>query len=146
MFEIINNSGEEVLELDVLKKYVEYVVKKLEIEGALFNIIMTDDKEIKELNSKYRGIDKKTDVITFALEDEKNFVEMDHRILGDIYISIDKAISQALEYGHSLKREFCFLALHGFLHLLGYDHMEKQEEEEMFALQNKVMEMCEVNR
>ena len=69
MFEIFNNSGLEVLELDVLEKYINYVTKKLDIESAIFNVIMVDDKEIQELNKNYRGIDKKTDVITFALED-----------------------------------------------------------------------------
>ncbi len=67
-------------------------------------------------------------------------------MLGDIYISIDKAKSQAEEYGHSLKRELSFLTVHGFLHLLGYDHMEKEDEIKMFSLQNEILKEYGVNR
>ena len=74
-----------------------------------------------------------------ALEDNKDFPGYDVRILGDIYISLEKAHSQAEEYGHSFKREICFLAVHGFLHLLGYDHMEKEEEKIMFARQELIL-------
>ena len=116
MFEIINNSGLEVLELDVLEAYVKYITKKLDIAKAIFNIIMVDDKKIQELNSTYRGIDRKTDVITFALEDGDEFRNPEFRVLGDIYISIPVAYEQALIYGHSRIREICFLATHGVLH------------------------------
>lgn len=146
MFEIFNNSGEEISELALLKKYVEYVTKKLEIETAIFNIIMVDDKEIQELNSQYRGIDKKTDVITFALEDGDNFRNPELRVLGDIYISIPVAYEQAEIYEHSRIREICFLATHGILHLLGYDHMEEKEEKEMFSLQEELLSGYEINR
>lgn len=67
-------------------------------------------------------------------------------MLGDIYISIDKAISQAEEYGHDLRREICFLAVHGFLHLLGYDHMEKEEEEIMFSLQEEILNEANITK
>jgi len=146
MFEIFNNSGSDVLELDILEEYVKYVTKKLKIEGAIFNIIMVDDKEIQQLNSMYRGIDKKTDVITFALEDGDNFRNPELRVLGDIYISIPVAYEQAQIYGHSRIREICFLATHGILHLLGYDHMEENEEKEMFSLQEELLSSYEINR
>ena len=71
---------------------------------------------------------------------------MGNRVLGDIYISIDQAKLQAKEYGHSLKRELCFLAVHGFLHLLGYDHMTKEEEEKMFHLQKEILDACNIKR
>ena len=80
-----------------------------------------------------------TYVITFALEDDKTF-NPEERVLGDIYISIEKAISQSLEYNHSLERELCFLAVHGLLHLLGYDHIKKEEEEVMFKLQGEILD------
>ena len=70
----------------------------------------------------------------------------DIRVLGDIYISIDKARSQALEYGHSLLREICFLGVHGFYHLLGYDHMTKEDEEVMFKKQDEVLDLYEIKR
>ena len=146
MFEIFNNSGEDVLELKTLKEYIKYVRKKLKIEDAIFNVIMTDDKEIQELNKTYRGIDKKTDVITFALEDGSEFRNPEFRVLGDIYISIPVAYEQALSYGHSKIREICFLATHGILHLLGYDHMNESDEKEMFSLQEELLSNYEINR
>ena len=146
MFEIFNNSGSDVLELDVLESYVKYVIKKLDIEEAIFNIIMVDDKEIQELNATYRGIDKKTDVITFALEDGDEFRNPEFRVLGDIYISVPVAYEQANIYGHSRIREICFLATHGILHLLGYDHMVEEDEKEMFALQEELLGGYEINR
>lgn len=146
MFEIFNNSGLEVLELDVLEKYVKYVAEKLNISEAIFNIIMVDDKEIQELNRLYRGIDRKTDVITFALEDGDEFRNPELRVLGDIYISVPVAYEQAMVYGHSRIREICFLATHGILHLLGYDHMEEDEEKIMFSLQEELLSDYEINR
>ena len=146
MFEIFNNSGSDFLETNILEKYVKYVTKKLDIESAIFNIIMVDEKEIQELNKTYRGIDKKTDVITFALEDGDDFRNPELRVLGDIYISIPVAYEQAEIYGHSRIREICFLATHGILHLLGYDHMDEIEEKEMFSLQEELLSSYEINR
>lgn len=146
MFEIFNNSEIEVLELDVLKNYVKYVSKKLDIESAIFNIILVDDEEIQELNKNYRGIDRKTDVITFALEDGDGFKNPEVRVLGDIYISIPVAYLQAENYGHSRIREICFLATHGILHLLGYDHMNEEDEKKMFSLQEECLKEYEINR
>lgn len=146
MFDIVNNSGLEVLEIEVLSNYVKYVTKKMEIEDAIFNIIMVDDEEIQDLNREYRGIDKKTDVITFALEDGGGVKNPVFRVLGDIYISIPVAYEQASIYGHSKIREICFLATHGILHLLGYDHMEEDEEKEMFLLQEELLSGYEINR
>lgn len=146
MFEIFNNSGSDFLETNILEEYVKYVTKKLDIESAIFNIIMVDEKEIQELNKMYRGIDKKTDVITFALEDGDDFRNPELRVLGDIYISIPVAYEQAEIYGHSRIREICFLATHGILHLLGYDHMDEIEEKEMFSLQEELLSSYEINR
>ena len=146
MFEIFNNSGSEVLELNILKEYILYVTKKLQIEEAIFNIIMVDDERIQELNRDYRNIDKKTDVITFALEDGDDFRNPEFRVLGDIYISIPVAYLQAEAYGHSRIREICFLATHGILHLLGYDHIEESDELEMFSLQEELLSDYEINR
>ena len=78
-------------------------------------------------------------MISFALEDSKDDIKLEKRVLGDIYISKDKAISQAKEYGHSTLREFSFLSVHGLLHLLGYDHMNKKDEEEMFGKQELIL-------
>lgn len=146
MFEIINNSKEKVQELTILKNYTQYVVKKLNLENAIFNFILVDEEEIHTLNKTYRGVDRATDVITFALEDGDDFQNPEFRTLGDVYICIPVAYQQAETYGHSRIREICFLATHGILHLLGYDHMTEEEEKEMFTLQEELLEGYEIHR
>ena len=139
--------NQDIKELDVVKEVLEYAIKKEQLGDVLFNVIIVDNDFIHELNRDYRHIDRETDVITFALEDEKDMITpVDTRVLGDIYISIDKAFAQAEEYGHSLKRELCFLAVHGFYHLLGYDHMNEEEEKVMFAKQEEVLDECQIQR
>lgn len=128
-------------EIKIIKKYVKKCLREENVKGSSFNIILITNEEIKKLNVKYRNIEKETDVISFALEDEKNekfFLK--ERVLGDIYISVDKAKSQSNEYGHSLKRELSFLAVHGLLHLLGYDHIEKEDEKIMFEKQELILD------
>lgn len=145
--EIFNETEENLeQELTELQTLLENVAKDEGLENILFNVIIIDNSRIREINREYRNIDRETDVISFALEDDKTFNLEEIRVLGDIYISIDKVRSQALEYGHSFKRELSFLAIHGFLHLLGYDHMEKDEEEIMFKKQEEVLSRYEINR
>lgn len=146
MFEIFNETDREIKELKILNDYVKYVVKKLELEKCEFNIIIIDNERIHEINREYRNIDRETDVISFAMEDEMDVEYTDFRLLGDIYISIDRVISQAKEYGHSELREICFLATHGMLHLLGYDHMEPDDEKVMFGLQNELLDEYNIKR
>lgn len=146
MFEIFNETDREIKELKILNDYVKYVVKKLELEKCEFNIIIIDNERIHEINREYRNIDRETDVISFAMEDEMDVEYTDFRLLGDIYISIDRVISQAREYGHSELREICFLATHGMLHLLGYDHMEPDDEKVMFGLQNELLDGYNIKR
>jgi len=146
MFEVINDSNRKVDEEEILYNYVKYLVEKLELSNCEFNIILTTNEKIHEINLKYRNVDRETDVISFALEDEKDIEYTDFRLLGDIYISIDKCYLQALEYGHSRVREICFLATHGILHLLGYDHMNKNDEKEMFDLQNELLDGYNIKR
>ena len=129
----------------IMRKVLKHGLEKLDLKKVEFNVIIVDNNYIHELNRDYRHIDRETDVITFALEDDKTFNPKE-RILGDIYISIDKAISQSEEYGHSLKRELCFLAVHGLLHLLGYDHMEKKDEEVMFKLQEDILDEMDIKK
>ena len=147
-FEFINQTTEN---LDAYEKeftdIIHTTMQLLKIEDDIeLSCIIVDDNEIHRINREYRNIDRPTDVISFALEDDKTFNLQEIRVLGDIYISIEKARSQALEYGHSFKRELSFLAIHGFLHLLGYDHMEKDEEEIMFKKQEEVLSRYEINR
>lgn len=118
----------------------------LHIDNVVFSIIFVSDEEIHEMNRTYRGVDRVTDVISFAFEDNGQMEYNGCRLLGDIYISIDQMKRQAKEYGHSEKRELSFLAVHGMLHLLGYDHMEKEEEQEMFALQELILDAANIKR
>lgn len=146
--EIFNQLDEEIKELDTVKKVLISAIEKEKLEDVTFNLIIVDNEYIHELNRNYRGIDRETDVITFALEDENSIIVPDDviRNLGDIYISIDKARMQADEYGHELLRELSFLAVHGFYHLLGYDHMTSEEEKIMFAKQEEVLEGYGITR
>lgn len=147
MIGIYNQTDKEVKELEIVEKVLIFATKKEHIENAEFNVIIVDNNYIHELNKNYRDIDRETDVITFALEDDKTMVEpIGQRILGDIYISIDKAISQSEEYGHTLLRELSFLAIHGFYHLLGYDHMTKEDEKVMFKKQEEVLDGYGIKR
>ena len=110
-----------------------------------FKVIIVHNDYIHELNKNYRGKDSETDVISFALEDDKTF-NLESRVLCDIYISIDRVYSQAKDYGHSTIRELCFLAVHGMLHLLGFDHMNQDDEKEMFQIQDKILEESGITR
>ena len=139
MFEIFNETNEEIKELKDIEKVLKVAIEKENVGVVNFNVIIVDNDYIHKLNLEYRKIDRPTDVITFALEDNQDIKYDDFRLLGDIYISLDKAKRQAIEYGHDLRREICFLAVHGFLHLLGYDHMKKEEEEIMFARQEDIL-------
>ena len=144
--ELINNVNEEIEELNEVKKFIDFALNYLKLENVMFNVIIIDNEEIHKINREYRNIDRPTDVISFALEDDDTFIKTDKRILGDIYISIDKAREQANEYGHILLRELCFLTIHGILHLLGYDHMKKEDEEIMFGLQERILSEYGIKR
>ena len=109
-----------------------------------FNIIFVDEDEIKRINKEFRNIDKVTDVISFALIDDTEIVQTNE--IGDVFICVEKALQQAIEYGHSARREFAFLAVHGYLHLCGYDHQTKEEEKVMFELQEKILEGANIRR
>ena len=144
--EIFNETEEKLDEyIDTIKEVLVHGLEKLKTGDVTFNIIIVDNPYIHELNKNYRNIDRETDVISFALEDDKTFNPLE-RVLGDIYISIDKAKSQSEEYGHSLKRELCFLAVHGMLHLLGYDHMKEEDERVMFKLQEEILDEMGIKR
>lgn len=143
--EIINTTKKKITETEEIKKLIDYAIKYQNLDSLVFNIIFVDNEKIRKLNREYRNIDKETDVISFALEDYKD-IHYDFRLLGDIYISIPKAEEQAKEYGHSFLRELSFLTIHGFLHLLGYDHMDEEEEKVMFSLQERILESYGIKR
>ena len=129
-----------------LRKVLNATLKHEKINNAVFSIIFVDEETIHEINKDYRGIDRVTDVISFAFEDTGKMVYNNVRLLGEIYICIPRMQEQAKEYGHSEKRELSFLAVHGLLHLLGYDHMTKEDEEVMFGLQELILDGENIKR
>ena len=138
--EIFNETKEEIEELDNIKNILDEAIKITNKNNIEFSVIIVNNEDIHRINKEYRNIDKVTDVITFALEDEEDSIFMEEvNAIGDIYISLDKAKEQAKLYNHSLNRELCFLAVHGYLHLLGYDHMTKEDEVVMFSKQKEIL-------
>lgn len=142
---VFNKTNKIIYKKD-LTKIVEFATRKLGVNNPVINIIITDNYEIKELNNKYRNIDKETDVLSFALEEENDIIYTDFRLLGDIYISYDKAKEQSIEYNHSLKRELCYLTIHGVLHLLGYDHIKEEDKKEMRKIEESVLNGYNIKR
>ena len=131
---------------DYLYGVLNATLKHEKVKNAIFSIIFVEDDEIHRINRDYRKVDRVTDVISFAFEDNEEMVYNDIRVLGDIYICIPQMKRQAISYGHSEKRELSFLAVHGLLHLLGYDHMTKEDEEEMFGLQELILDGENIKR
>jgi probable rRNA maturation factor len=134
---------EQMLEIE---RVITFAARNQKVEtNSEVSITFVSNDRIQEINREYRDKDKPTDVISFAMEElgegEVELIGADMpRVLGDIIISIPKAIEQAEEYGHSFLRELGFLAVHGFLHLLGYDHMTEEDEKEMFTLQKEILD------
>jgi probable rRNA maturation factor len=133
-------------QINEMEKLLHFAAQKKEIEdGSEVSVTFVNNERIWEINREYRDKDAPTDVISFAMEElgegEIEMIGADiPRVLGDIIISIEKASEQAKEYGHSFLRELGFLTVHGFLHLLGYDHMTEDEEKEMFTLQKEILD------
>ncbi len=123
----------------VMERALKIADRSLDSECS---VIWVTPEKIHEINRDYRDTDRATDVISFALQDgtDEFNTEEEANELGDIFINTTAAQIQAEEYGHSLRRETCFLFCHGLLHLLGYDHMTPEEEKEMFALQREVLD------
>lgn len=141
----INDNG-LYKDYDYLNGVIDATLKHEKVKNAILSIVFVNDEEIKHINKEYRGIDKVTDVISFAFEDNLKIEYNNVRVLGDIYICIPRMLEQAEYYGHSAKRELSFLTVHGLLHLLGYDHMTKDEEEKMFALQELILSEQDIKR
>ena len=133
-----NEWYEQIDSLLTFAKKQEHIDSEAEL-----SVTFVDKDEIQNINKMYRDKDKVTDVISFALEEDEPEIDMNEldipRVLGDIIICTDVAHEQAENYGHSFERELGFLALHGFLHLLGYDHMTDEDEKEMFGRQDTIL-------
>ena len=149
-----NNEQDKLTPPEEMEKLIEHctaaALGEEEIEDdAEVSVTLVDNARIREMNAEFREIDRETDVLSFPLGDENGFEvdpDTDAILLGDIVISLEKAQSQAEEYGHSFKREVAFLVTHSLFHLLGYDHMTEDEEEEMFAKQEKVLQQLGITR
>ena len=145
---LIDNRTEEMLTAELEETIRKAVAESLKYEAfdenCEISVSIVDNEEIRQINKQFRNIDRATDVLsfpmlTFAEGEEAEVNENDEIILGDIIISLERAREQAEEYGHSLKREIAFLTAHSMLHLLGYDHMEPEEEAEMFDRQKEIL-------
>ena len=139
----INFFNENKLEKKNNEKLIRRVFKKQK-NKKIFSIIFVGDEKIQEINRDYRKLDRVTDVISFALCDDPENELTDE--LGDVFIDLSQAFRQASEYGHSIDREVAFLAVHGYLHLCGYDHMTKEEEEIMFQKQEEILALAKITR
>ena len=150
--------GGKFLTKRLIKKVFEKAVEMSEnkVDNLMVGLKFVSKEEIKELNKNIRGIDKVTDVLSFPMLEIKQGEHLSHfeserepdgwLNLGDIALCVDKAKEQAKEYGNSYKREIAFLALHGFLHLLGYDHIEKEDEKKMMSLAENVLANFNIKR
>jgi probable rRNA maturation factor len=138
-----NLTEQQMIEIE---RIISFAAKRENIEeSSEVSVTFVSNERIQEINRDYRDKDSPTDVISFAMEElgegEIKLIGEDMpRVLGDIIISVPKAREQAEEYGHSFMRELGFLAVHGFLHLLGYDHMTEEDEKEMFTLQKEILD------
>lgn len=161
----IENESSTELDFDYVKLLEEVIEKGLYVEGVDYqveiNVLLTDNSQIREINKEYRGIDRYTDVLSFpAIEynDPLDFskvelspdiyfnMETEELILGDIVLSLECAVAQAKEYGHSTKREFAFLIVHSLLHLLGYDHIEEADRKVMEDRQRLILSELNISR
>ncbi|MFC5532131.1 rRNA maturation RNase YbeY [Cohnella yongneupensis] len=154
--------------MELLEKLLRIAGDKEDVPRGIVTLTLTDDEGIRELNRQFRGLDKPTDVLSFSMlegeeadinfDDEYEVIESEDSeevgstadpfadMLGDIVISVPRAEAQAEEYGHSFERELGFLFVHGFLHLLGYDHDDEEQEREMFAKQEEVLKEAGLTR
>lgn len=135
---------------DLLNQAVQEAIRQSEgPEEAEVSIVLSNDERIHELNLEYRGVDRPTDVLSFALQEEAEEepdIVIEDDMLGDILISVERAREQAKEYGHSFERELIYLAVHGTLHLLGFDHEEETEKQEMRSKEEEVMSELKLER
>ena len=156
MYEIIYKEIEENKEYnEVIKKVLSQCFKEENLEKSklCITVILTTPERIREVNREYRNIDKATDVLSFPMFTMDELDEMikkqqfeNEDMLGDIIISIDKVKEQAIEYGHSFERELSYMVVHGFYHLMGYDHIEEEDKKEMRAKEEKILGKLKISK
>ena len=140
-------------EESLIKTVIETVLKEEKIiQNLEIYVTLTNNEQIHKTNKETRNVDRPTDVLSFPMfeREEIHFLKEEQKeeidILGDIIVSIEKVKEQAIEYGHSFERELAYLVTHGMLHLLGYDHMNEEDEKVMFDLQDKILEKVKISR
>ncbi len=139
-------------QMKLVENLLEHTARHEQVKtGSEVSVTFVDNSRIQEINKEYRHKDAATDVISFAMEEmgegEVEIIGSDEpALLGDIIISIDRMEEQAAEYGHTNERELGFLAVHGFLHLLGYDHMNEEDEKVMFSRQRELLDSYGLTR
>lgn len=143
---IYNEINSDKVDLKELENLLTFALNKEDVQNASVNVILVDNDMIRKINREYREKDYATDVISFALEEGLEFPNGGIRILGDIYISVEKAEEQGNLYEHGFRREISFLAIHGLLHLLGYNHETEEEEEVMFGRQELILNEYGIKR
>ena len=156
MYQIEYLDIEEQKELEkIIQKVVEQCFKEEKIEKSkmYISITLTDPKNIREINKQFRNIDQETDVLSFPMYEKNELEELikdgrfEHEdVLGDIVISIDKVKRQAIEYGHSFERELSYMVVHGFYHLMGYDHIKNEDKIIMTPKEEKVLSKLGIER
>lgn len=146
MEDYIFNTIDEDIDFTNVDNICKFACKKLDIINPLFNIIIVDKEKIQQINRDYRNRDAVTDVISFAFEEVPDVKYDNLRFLGEIYICYDRCKEQALEYGHSIERELCYLSIHGLLHLLGYDHIKEEDKVIMRALEEEILSEYDITR
>ena len=139
---------------DIIEKVLAkcFEIENIQSKNLYISVTLTTPEEIKNLNKEYRNIDRETDVLSFPMYEkveieklEKSISEWDD-VLGDIVISIPRVEEQAREYGHSFEREFAYMLVHGFYHLMGEDHIKEEDKKQMRAKEEKVLGMLNINR
>ena len=145
MIEVYNETEDNIY-LEDIKNILNIGLKKQDVKNAFVSVVIVSKEKIHEINKTYRNVDRVTDVISFAFEDNKMIESSDIRILGEIYLCIEKAKEQSVEYGHSEKREICYLSVHGLLHLLGYNHEVEDEKRIMRQKEEEILEIYDAIR
>lgn len=137
---------------EVIKKVLEkcFYVEKMQNFKVYISITLTNPENIRNLNKKYRNIDKETDVLSFPMFEKSEIPNLKNlefeETLGDIVISIERVRQQAIEYGHSFERELAYMVVHGFYHLMGYDHMEEDDKKKMRQKEDAVLNKLGITR
>ncbi|CZR97967.1 MULTISPECIES: rRNA maturation RNase YbeY [unclassified Clostridioides] len=151
--DLILDDRQDKLEVneELIEKIKDIIIECLDYEGYDDNyevsLSFVDNKEIHELNREYRGVDRATDVLSFPLlSDDFEDVELEEESLGDIVVSLERALEQSIEYNHSFEREVCFLICHSMFHLLGYDHDTDENTKEMREKEEHILNKLNITR